>query len=146
MNKVALSILKQAGYSTSGVTLTPLTGGVSSDIYVARIGQEKVVIKSALQKLKVDDDWFADPTRILAEGEALTWFHSITPNYVPQPIAIVRSPPGIIIPYAPRPSKDWRASFAGKANNSRYSDSSNLARLACAMASHPSSFSYRHTT
>ena len=40
--------------------LTPLSGGVSSDIYRVDDGDDTFVVKRALPKLRVQDDWFVD--------------------------------------------------------------------------------------
>jgi hypothetical protein len=118
MHSEALAILAAAGYETGNVLLTPLPGGVSSEIHIAQIGSERVVVKSALEKLRVASDWHSDPIRILAEGDALRWFHCVTPHYVPDPIAITDSPPGLVIPYAPEPSVDWRTSLLSRITKS----------------------------
>ena len=44
--------------------LTPLAGGVSSEIYRVDDGSDSFVVKRALPKLKVAADWFADPGAI----------------------------------------------------------------------------------
>ncbi len=44
-------------------TLTPLTGGVSCEIYKVAQGERKFVVKRALAKLRVAGEWFADVSR-----------------------------------------------------------------------------------
>ncbi len=45
-----------------------LTGGVSSEIYLVKDGDDRqIVVKRALEKLKVEQDWFADRKRNLYE-------------------------------------------------------------------------------
>lgn len=54
------------------VELHPLRGGVSSDIVLVRPARgDAFVVKRALAKLKVRDDWFANPERNRAEQ---AWF------------------------------------------------------------------------
>lgn len=48
-------------------SITPLTGGVASDIAVVDTGSRKVCMKFALPKLKVESDWFAPVHRNAAE-------------------------------------------------------------------------------
>src|SRR6266545_4813598 len=48
---------------SSDATAVPLAGGVSSEIWLVTDGLERFVVKRALPKLKVRDDWFADPAR-----------------------------------------------------------------------------------
>lgn len=55
-------IAAKAGAHTP-VVLTPLTGGVSSDIYRADCGSLTCAVKRALPKLKVAADWRAPVER-----------------------------------------------------------------------------------
>ena len=50
-------------------TLEVLTGGVSSEIYLVTEGDRRFVVKRALEKLKVAEDWFADVGRNETERE-----------------------------------------------------------------------------
>ena len=64
--------------------LTPLTGGVSSDIYLVQDGRERFVIKRALAKLRVKDDWFADTGRNAAEQAYILCVACFLPEAVPR--------------------------------------------------------------
>ncbi|MGD0732070.1 MAG: phosphotransferase [Terracidiphilus sp.] len=64
--------------------LVPLNGGVSSEIYLVEDGQSRFVVKRALAKLKVKDDWFADVRRNASEREYLECVGRIMPGAVPQ--------------------------------------------------------------
>ena len=70
--------------SRDDATLTPLTGGVSSEIYLVRDGPKQFVVKRALRKLKVKDDWFADPRRNLNEQAYLRYVETLLPAAVPK--------------------------------------------------------------
>lgn len=50
---------------------TPLAGGVSSDIQIVHSPQGSYVVKRALEKLRVEADWFSDPARSSIEARAL---------------------------------------------------------------------------
>ena len=66
---------------------TPLTGGVSSDIWRLDAGGRTVCVKRALAKLKVADDWQAPVSRNLYEWR---WFETVAAHYpdaVPKLIA-----------------------------------------------------------
>jgi aminoglycoside phosphotransferase (APT) family kinase protein len=65
--------------------LTPLNGGVSSEIYVVEDGAEKFVVKRALAKLKVKDNWFADVSRNASERNYFECVSSMMPGTVPRP-------------------------------------------------------------
>jgi 5-methylthioribose kinase len=71
--------------------LSPLSGGVSSEIYLVEDGAEKFVVKRALAKLKVKDDWFADVSRNASERNYLECVGQLLPDNVPR---IIFSNPG----------------------------------------------------
>ncbi len=50
---------------------TVLAGGVSSDIRIVHAAAGDYVVKRALEKLRVDADWFADPARSSIEVDGL---------------------------------------------------------------------------
>jgi len=64
--------------------LTPLSGGVSSELYLVEDGAEKFVVKRALPKLKVKDNWFADVSRNTSERNYLEYVGRLMPGAVPQ--------------------------------------------------------------
>lgn len=63
--------------------VTPLAGGVSSDIACVEFRQQKACIKFALEKLKVSEDWYAPVKRNEAEYQWLEFAHSIVPESTP---------------------------------------------------------------
>ena len=65
-------------------TAVPLAGGVSSEIWLVTDGPERFVVKRALPKLKVMDDWFADTRRNSVEYHCLTYLYLIAPKSVPR--------------------------------------------------------------
>jgi aminoglycoside phosphotransferase (APT) family kinase protein len=66
------------------VSLTPLTGGVSSEIYRVDDGPDVFVVKRALAKLKVAADWHADTSRNAFEQAYIQYVERICPSWVPQ--------------------------------------------------------------
>jgi len=63
--------------------LTPLSGGVSCEIYLIEDGAERFVVKRALAKLKVKADWFADVSRNRHEWEYIRYVARFLPAAVP---------------------------------------------------------------
>ena len=62
-----------------------LAGGVSNRaVLVKRKGRESLVIKQALNKLRVQVDWFSAPERIQREAAGLRSLASIIPGQVPE--------------------------------------------------------------
>jgi len=66
------------------VKVTPLSGGVSSDIYLVDDGVKKWVVKRALAKLNVREEWFADISRNYFECEYLKYVRTFLPEAVPK--------------------------------------------------------------
>ncbi len=64
-------------------SLTPLTGGVSSEIYLVEDGDKKFVVKRALEKLKVEADWFADTSRNHSEQAYISYVRKFRPDAMP---------------------------------------------------------------
>jgi len=80
-----LQRLREARLVTSNApVLRPLTGGVSSDIILVEDAGRCFVVKQALARLKVKDDWFADTTRNRTEQDFLRYASGILPGSVPQ--------------------------------------------------------------
>ncbi len=78
--------LRRMGLVQAGevLRLSPLTGGVSSDIHLAEVGSRSFCIKRALPKLKVAAHWEAPVSRNSAEA---AWFRAVKqwiPDNVPE--------------------------------------------------------------
>jgi aminoglycoside phosphotransferase (APT) family kinase protein len=65
-------------------TLMPLSGGVSSEIYLVNDGSRQFVVKRALPRLKVEQEWFADTSRNGNEAACLSYIARFAPHNVPQ--------------------------------------------------------------
>ncbi len=66
---------------------TPLSGGVSSDIWKVELPGRTICVKRALAKLRVQADWRAPPDRNLYEWR---WFSTVSarlPGAAPEPLA-----------------------------------------------------------
>jgi aminoglycoside phosphotransferase (APT) family kinase protein len=65
-------------------SVTPLTGGVASDIVLVEFGDRKVCAKFALEKLRVAADWHAPVHRNRAEYRWLEAAGRVAPQAVPK--------------------------------------------------------------
>ena len=80
-----LEMLRRDGHVRDPLArLTPLSGGVSSELYLVEDGADKFVVKRALPKLKVKDNWFADITRNTTEWKYLEYVGRLMPGAVPR--------------------------------------------------------------
>ncbi len=64
--------------------IRPLGGGVSSDILQIEDGDRRIVVKRALEKLKVKDEWFADTVRNRYEQDYMRYANEVAPGSVPR--------------------------------------------------------------
>ena len=99
------------------VTLTPLAGGVSSDIYRADLPSGVVCVKRALPKLKVAADWEAPVERNHYEAEWLRVAAGIVPAAVPRLIGEDREAGAFVMSWLPPEQfPTWKSLLAeGKA-------------------------------
>lgn len=81
---VISALLKQGLVRSRDVRFEPLEGGVSSDIFLVSDGENRVVVKQALPRLRVDDEWFADTSRNETEQEFNRYLRNILPDAVPE--------------------------------------------------------------
>ncbi|MDN5213910.1 aminoglycoside phosphotransferase family protein [Fulvivirgaceae bacterium BMA12] len=65
---------------------TQLTGGVSCQILLIDDGENRFVVKRALEKLKVKDNWYADTGRNKTEQAYLSYVGEFLPGAVPKVI------------------------------------------------------------
>ncbi len=94
----------------------PLTGGVSSDITLVRGADgRQFVVKRALAKLKVRDDWFADPQRNQVEQAYFTYVGSFAAAAVPR--LLHRGENWFAMEYLGGDLANWKTELmAGRAN------------------------------
>jgi len=66
------------------VEITELPGGISSEIFLVRQRDRSFVVKRALEKLRVPDDWHSDPARNRHEQRYLRYVTGFLPGAVPR--------------------------------------------------------------
>jgi aminoglycoside phosphotransferase (APT) family kinase protein len=85
------------------VSLSSLAGGVSNDVVAVDAPGFRVVVKRALARLRVAEEWLADPARIETEGRALELAGRLLPGAVPSVLDLADG--YLVIERAP---DDWR--------------------------------------
>ena len=90
------------------VSITPLTGGVSSDIVLVEQGDRAFVVKQTLAKLKVADDWFADVGRNRVECQALEYCAGLMPTAVPRLLHADPDVPLFVMEYLGQECVAWK--------------------------------------
>lgn len=85
-NRRCRNLVEELGLGRSDeiISISPLAGGVSSDIGVVDMGDRKLCVKFALKQLKVAEEWFANVERNRAEYQWLEFASSIVPSAAPK--------------------------------------------------------------
>jgi hypothetical protein len=66
-------------------SIVALSGGVSCEVQRVDTGDGRaIVVKQALPKLRVKEDWFSDTTRIVIEQAGLRFYERVVPDLVPR--------------------------------------------------------------
>lgn len=110
MNKeLILSKLREENLVTgSKAEFKPLEGGISSDIFLITDGDQSFVVKQALAKLNVDDDWFADTARNNNEQEFLRYLSEIKPQAAPKLLYSNKEHSFFVMEYLDNKFKNWK--------------------------------------
>lgn len=82
-----LHLLRRDGLVSGAARCSPLSGGVSSDVFLIEDEGKRVVVKQALPCLKVRDYWPADTSRNRVEYEFLKYLKRLIPGAAPQVVA-----------------------------------------------------------
>ena len=137
--------LRDAGILTSDAVLTPLTGGVSCEVWrvhpdhlmpeVARANPHGLVVKAPLATLRTPELWQADVSRGYAESAALAWFGTKTPDAVPRLVWRHPTAPVLVVESAPLGWADWRQQLLNAAADSREVAGERLARISAHLGS-----------
>ena len=99
------------------VTVAELGGGVSNVVLSVSTPSRTMVVKQALPRLRVDDDWPAKRERALTEAAALRLAASLTPGLVPQVLDADPEACALTIAHAPATWRPWKdLLLAGTAN------------------------------
>jgi 5-methylthioribose kinase len=114
-----LGYLRAAGRLTADepATCTVLAGGVSNrTVLVERANGEAWVIKQALAKLRVAEDWFSDPARIQGEALGLIWLARLAPPGTITPLIFEDREQHLLgMQAVPQPHANWKTLLlAGK--------------------------------
>jgi aminoglycoside phosphotransferase (APT) family kinase protein len=87
-----------------------LSGGVSNRVVrVERAGGEAWVLKQALPRLRVREEWFSDPARIQREALGLQWLARLAPAGSITPLVFADPAEDLLAMQAvPHPHENWK--------------------------------------
>jgi aminoglycoside phosphotransferase (APT) family kinase protein len=93
-------------HDTSRLEVAALAGGVSNDVFAVTAPGLDAVVKRALGRLRVAEEWLADPARIDTEGRALRLAGQLVPGAVPRVLDLADG--YLVIERAPRTWRMWK--------------------------------------
>lgn len=97
--------------SGRSVVVRTLAGGVSNRTVLVELGRgEAWVLKQALEKLRVEVDWFSDPERVHREALGLRWLAELAPPATITPLVFEDHENHLLAMEAvPEPHENWKA-------------------------------------
>jgi 5-methylthioribose kinase len=105
-----LSTANAAAYIGEPCTARELGGGVSNTVLLVETGSSRFVVKQALPKLRVEQDWFCERDRIFREAEALRMLAPmLPPDAVPAVLLEDRENFAFRMTAAPPYADTWKA-------------------------------------
>lgn len=107
-NKITSILLENGLLKSSEVEYHPLQGGVSSDIFLLKEGDDRYVVKQARRKLQVKDDWYADPSRNRSEQKFIRYISQFLPDAVPQILYHDDKNSFFVMEYLDQTFKNWK--------------------------------------
>ena len=83
-------VVARMGFDAASASMTELTGGVSSDIWLVDLPDRAIVVKRALARLRVTGEWRAPLGRTAAEVGWMRVVAGICPGLAPDVLAVDR--------------------------------------------------------
>jgi len=106
----ATEYLRARGLVGAVVRIAELGGGVSNTVLLVESGDRRFVLKQALGKLRVEDDWFSDRERIFRECAAMQWLAADwRAGAVPEVLFEDRANCLFAMTAGPREAETWKA-------------------------------------
>jgi 5-methylthioribose kinase len=97
----------------SSIEVTELEWGVSNVVLAVRADGLHAVVKQALPRLRVEDEWLAKRERTLTEAEALRLAARIAPGSVPAVLDVDEEACAMAIAHAPDGWRNWKELLLG---------------------------------
>src|SRR5579864_2196886 len=106
----AAEYLRLRGFAPHAVRISELGGGVSNTVLLVETAERRFVLKQALGKLRVKDDWFSDRRRIFREAAAMQWLAPhLAAGSLPEIIFEDRQNCLFAMSAAPREAETWKS-------------------------------------
>lgn len=96
------------------VTIEPLSGGVSSDVFRVDLADRTLCVKFAISRLRVAREWHAPLERSAAEYRWLAFAGVHFPGYAPRVLGHDPDRHGIVMEFLPRDThSNWKSDLLG---------------------------------
>jgi 5-methylthioribose kinase len=102
---VERGIFREAG----GLEVVELAGGVSGVVFAVRGEGKRVVLKQALERVRVEDEWLVPPQRALHEAAALELMSTLAPGAVPRLLDVDPDVFALVMEEAPSGWRSWKS-------------------------------------
>jgi 5-methylthioribose kinase len=110
VSNAALFLAGRLGVSADPLRITALGGGVSNTVLLVEGTERRFVVKQSLARLRVEQDWFSDRSRIFREAAALRWLAPhLPPGAVPAVVFEDRENYAFAMTAAPAHARTWKA-------------------------------------
>jgi 5-methylthioribose kinase len=86
-----------------------LTGGVSAAVFAVRCGELRVVVKQALPRFRVADEWLVPTGRAESEAQALELMANLAPGSAPRLIDFDPERSVLVLEHAPPSWRSWKS-------------------------------------
>jgi 5-methylthioribose kinase len=107
----AAGYLVERGVFTSpdGLDVQALSGGISAAVLAVRGEGKRVVVKQALERFRVADEWLVPPERAVTEAQALELMARLAPGSVPRLLDSDPEAFALVMEEAPAGWRPWKA-------------------------------------
>ena len=95
--------------SADGLDIEELTGGVACAVFAVRGEGKRVVVKQALERFRVADEWLVPPERALTEARALELMARLAPGSVPRLLDSDPDAFALVMEEAPAEWRPWKS-------------------------------------
>ena len=96
-------------HDVEGLEVVELAGGISGAVFAVRGEGKRVVVKQALERFRVEDEWLVPPERALDEAAALELMAELAPGSVPALIDLDGERFVLVMEEAPDGWRPWKA-------------------------------------
>jgi 5-methylthioribose kinase len=96
-----------------GLAVVELTGGISATVLAVRGEGKRMVVKQALARFRVEDEWLVPQDRVVAEARALELMAELALGSVPRVLDLDPDTFTLVIEEAPPTWRPWKALLLG---------------------------------